>query len=273
METNERKNILVITAGIFLIVFVALLTFLKPIFKNIMNSDKSSSDLDYVQDVNKAEKITSEDLKKRMLKKENVAVLDIRSQEEYVQEHILDSLNIPYQDMAAALAGLDKEKTYVLVDDGATLLAASLAGGIFQENGFTNIFYLSGGFPAWKNNVNLNVSAGDPNSFSDQAKVTYINSDELKNIFDKGGRPFIIDLRNSDQFQSGHIPAAVNISLANIEKERMGIPLGRKIILYDENSLGAFQGAVRLYDMGFFNAAVLEDGFRTWKEKGYEIIK
>ena len=274
MEKKEKINILIVSTGVFLIFAIGLFILIKPFFDKKNNSQiKSTKNSSHIEDLKRAKEITGEDLRKRILTEKNIIVIDIREEVAYLQEHIPDSLSIPYLNIEQSVVSLDKAKTYVLVDDGSSFQAAYVAGGIFDANNFPNVFYLSGGFVAWKNKINLTVSAGDPTSFVDQSKVTYISSDDLKKNIETENNFFIMDVRDKNQFEFGHIKNASNIFLDNLEKERMNIPRGKKIILYDENGYAAFQAGVRLYDFGFFNTLVLSDGLKTWKEKGYEIVK
>lgn len=274
MEKKEKINIIIVIVGIFLILFVSLFFLIRPFFGKKDNLNETpSEDPAYVKNLKKAKKITGEDLRKRMLTEKNIIVIDIRDESSFALEHITDSINIPYSKLDQALISLDKTKTYVLVDSGSSFDAAYVAGGIFAQEDFFNVFYLSGGFIAWKKNIALTVSAGDPNSFTDQSKVIYISSDELKKIMEDGNNVFIVDVRPKDQFESGHLKNALNMPLDDLEKNRSQIPIGKKIILCDEDSFLAFQAGVRLHDLGFFNTRVLSDGLRAWKEKNYEIVK
>jgi hydroxyacylglutathione hydrolase len=146
-------------------------------------------------------------------------------------------------------------------------------GKKLEDNGISNFSYLKGGFSGWKSGYNATVSEGDPNSFLDQAKVKYISSDELNKIMGTEKNIYLIDLRSNSQFTDGHIKGSANIPLNNLENEENKIPLGKKIVLYDTDGLGAFKGAVRLSDLGFFNVLNLSDGFEVWKKKGFEITK
>ncbi len=272
MDKKEKINILIIGIGLSLILLIGLFFSLKPLFSK-KEIPTSVNEATYVKNLKKAKKITSEDLRKKLILERNVVILDVRDEISFSQEHIADSVNIPFLTLEQSLGALDKTKTYVLVDDGTSFEAAYAAGGIFDENSFLNAFYLSGGFIAWKNKANLTVSFGDPNSFIDQSKVNYISSDDLKKITETESDFYVIDVREKSQFNEGHIKNATNIPLNNIEKDRKNIPSDKKIIIYDENTFMAFQAGVRLYDLGFLNVKVLSDGIKTWKEKGYEIIK
>lgn len=274
MEKTEKKNILVFGIGLVLILLIASFIFLKPYFKKNDENKNTYDNSALVKALKKAQKITSEDLRKKILNEKTVVIIDIRDANSYNQEHITDSINIPYPDLEKSLVALDKSKTYILVDDGLELQAAYAAGGIFEKNDFSDIFYLSGGFVAWKNKTNLTVSAGDPTSFIDQSKITYINSDELKKIIEVEANVLIIDVRERSRFEEGHIKNSISIPLNELEKERKQISFGKKVVVYDdENKLEAFQAGVRLYDVGFFDVKVLSDGLKVWKEKGFEIVK
>lgn len=274
MERKEQNSIWVIIVGLVLIFLVTAFILLRPFLKkDPAVSQKVLDNSVYLEDLKRAQKITSEELRTRILTEKDVVILDLRDANSFVKEHILDSRSLPLADLANSLESLDKSKTYVLVDDGSGLQAAYAAGGIFTQNNFENVFYLSGGFVAWKNKVNLTVSAGDPTSFVDQSKVKYIGVDDLKKVLETESNLLVIDVREKNDFDGGHLKNASNIPLANLEKDRYNIAPGKRIILYDENGYSAFQAGVRLYDLGFLNVWVFSDGLRVWRDRGYEIIK
>lgn len=272
MIPKAHKNIFALAIGFFLIILVSSLIFIKPFLKK-KNKNENGYNNQTVLSHQKARAITSDELLEKMINKEKMVVIDVRSKEDYIREHLIDSQNIPGEKIAAALPALDKSKTYILIDDGTSQEAAVIAGNFFSKQEFPNVFYLAGGFAGWKSKYNPTVSDGDPNSFVDQSKVTYVASDKLKEMLNKESNLFLIDLRKNNQFSEGHLRGAVNIFLDDLEQKRNQIPLGKKIVLYDNDGLWAFKGAVRLYDLGFFNVLAFSDGLNAWKQKGFEIIK
>lgn len=270
---DKNKNLLAIAIGFFLILIVAVFSFFRPFAKK-ETSQKNISLKKISEDTSKLKPISSNDLLKKIRSGEKIIILDMRSQEEFYQEHILDSLNIPFSELESNIKSIKKGAQYIIIDPNMSTETLKSISNLFDSQGINNIHYLAGGFFSWKNGGNPTVSAGDPNSFVDQSKVNYINSDKLKEILSEAGNGLtIIDLRKNDSFENGHIASAVNIFLDDLEKKRSEIPLGKKIILYDDNGIGAFQGAIRLFDMGFFNVQTLSDGFNTWKQKGFETVK
>jgi len=133
---------------------------------------------------------------------------------------------------------------------------------------------LASGFANWKKNLQPTISAGNPYSSTDQSKISYINSEELKKIIDeKKTSIYIMDVREKNLFLSGHLKGAENIDLKDLEKSRHSIPLGKRIIVYDDSGILAFQAGVRLFDMGFLNVFTFSEGLNVWKQKGFEIVK
>lgn len=274
MQEKQNNNLVAIIIGFCLILLIAAITFFKPSTQKNNPTPNSATANDVLTDnLRKAAKISSDELSKKILNNEKITILDIRSESAYIQEHLLNSKNVPLPSLTDALAGLEKEWNYAVVDSGISLDTTALAISLLTDAGFQNISYLDGGFSAWKNGYGRTISAGDPNSFTDQSKVNYIQSDKLKEIMTTESNFVIIDVRKSDQFTQGHLKNSVNIYLEDIEKRKKDLLFGKKIILYDDNGLGAFKAAVRLFDMGFLNTFALSDGLDAWMKKNFEIVK
>lgn len=274
MQQKSNNNLVALSIGFFLILLIALMTFFRSSsINNSQQTDDQPKQNATSDNLKNATKISASDLSKKILGGENITIFDIRTSDSYAQEHLLNSKNIALPDLAGSIDGLDKEKTYIIIDSGSALESTGLAARTLADAGFKNIYYLDGGFDAWKSQYNATVSSGNPNSFTDQSKVTYIKSDKLKEMLASEKNLAIIDVRKSNQYAEGHINGAMNIFLDDLENRRNEIPIGKKIILYDNDGLWAFKAAVRLFDMGFFNTLALSDGLDTWKTKGYEIVK
>jgi rhodanese-related sulfurtransferase len=273
---NEEKNKKYLKAGFigfFLILLVALVT----IFRSNLSKEENLAETDSMNSDQKISKIEeksmeAKDLMKKIIQKDDLVILDVRSEEEYKKEHLANSTNISLVNLQEMAASLQKDKTYIILDDDYSQ-SSILAIKILAENKIFNTFYLKGSFSGWKTQYNPTISSGDPNSFVDQSKVKYIKSDKLKELIVQDAKLLVIDLRNVEAFKAGHIKGATNIFLEDLEKEKAKIPLGRKIVLYDNDGVWAFMGAVRLYDMGFFNILTLSDGLDGWKNNKFEVVK
>lgn len=92
-------------------------------------------------DVNKAAELLESN--------EDIVVLDVRTPEEFQSERIAGAVNIDYRaaDFAEKLAGLDKDKTYMVHCAAGGRSAKSR--DIMEKAGFTSIYHMDGGMGAW----------------------------------------------------------------------------------------------------------------------------
>ena len=83
------------------------------------------------------------------MKKENVAIIDVRTEKEYSEGHIPDAQNIDVQNenFAAQIQSLDKSKTYLLYCRSGKRSAKAL--NILKEAGFKKVYHLKDGFMEW----------------------------------------------------------------------------------------------------------------------------
>ncbi len=273
---EKNENLKAISVGFLLIIIIAAITFLKPYFSQTKPAEKTMAE-DTAKRANidtaKINKITSEELAKKIQTKSDFIIIDIRNESEYQKEHIIDSQNIPFNQLPSAFSVLDKDKAYIFVDEVINIATVNNLASLLFEKKYKDIYYLDGGFADWKNKFNPTISNGDPNSFVDQSKVSYTTSDDLKKTLEQEKNVLLIDLRKNAEFNTGHLPGAINTFLDDLEKKRKEIPSGKKIILYGTDGISAFKGAVRLFDLGIFNVLALSDGFDSWNKKGYETVK
>jgi len=270
MEKKENSQKIVVL-GIGLIILVMLFTVARPyLFKNKSNNAKKETPAQEVKDASL--EISGEELWQKINNKENIKTIDIRDQNSFNLSHIMDSKNFSAEQMAQNIDSWDKNSAYVLIDELGEPSMVDLAQSI-RSRGIKNVKYLVGGMANWRNENQPTMIDGDPFSFTDQAKVQYITADDLKKGLEKKPNIVIIDLRKAQAFSEGHIKDSVNLYLGDLEERRKEIPLGKQIILVDNDGLWAFKGAVKLFDMGILNVLALTDGLDAWKQKGYEMVR
>jgi rhodanese-related sulfurtransferase len=74
-------------------------------------------------------------------------VLDVRTPEEFVTGHVPGAVNIPYDQVAARLAEVPKDKEVVLYCRSGR--RAGMAAEVLAANGYTRLKHLEGDMPAW----------------------------------------------------------------------------------------------------------------------------
>lgn len=271
MPENNQNNNKAILIGLILIALIAILTFSRPYLRSKPDG-KSLTDPAKEAAQKQPHGISGADLHKKINDGEKLAVVDIRDPDSFKSEHIVDSKNISIEKLETLIASLDKRATYVFVEASGDKQSSGLVNQFFIPQGFENAKYLSGGFSQWKQEFRPTVSDGDPTVFTDQSKVSYLNSDELNKMIETENNLYIIDVRKASGFADGHIKNSANIFLDDLESKRKEIPMGKKIVVYDKDGLWAMKAAVRLFDMGIFVYA-LSDGLDGWKTKGFELVK
>lgn len=78
---------------------------------------------------------------------QHLFVLDVRSPEEFKEGHVPGAVNVPYDQIAARLADVPKDKDVVLYCRSGR--RAGIAAEVLQANGYTRLSHLEGDMNAW----------------------------------------------------------------------------------------------------------------------------
>ena len=127
--------------------------------------------------------------------------------------------------------------------------------------------------------ASVNVGGGYKTSdqFVKEAKtrIKEVSVDELNRMIDKKEKIVILDVRDRDEFETGYIPGAINLSRGMLEfKVNMMIPdRNAKVVVYCGVDLRGPLATRTLNEMGYKNAENLIGGLRAWKAAGYPTAK
>lgn len=88
----------------------------------------------------------------------------------------------------------------------------------------------------------------------------------------RSGLVTIVDVRPQEEFAAGHLLGAINMPLADLEKNLTSLPPGREIIAYCRGPfcLLSFEAVAQLRNRGL-KARRLETGFPEWKVAGLPV--
>lgn len=87
-----------------------------------------------------------------LINSKNGLVLDIREKKEYSAGHIVDSVNITNAQLLSRITELEKHKNDPIIVVCKTGQTASAASKTLKDNGFTDVYRMSGGIMDWTNN-------------------------------------------------------------------------------------------------------------------------
>ena len=86
----------------------------------------------------------------------------------------------------------------------------------------------------------------------------------------------LIDVREADEFQAGHIPGAINIPRGLLEFRLSNDPVlssrDQKLVLYCKNSGRSALAADALREMGYRQVLSLAGGIDAWQAAGRDVL-
>lgn len=105
---------------------------------------------------------------------------------------------------------------------------------------------------------------------SDKAPHREVTAGELEAML-RDGEAMVVDVREPDEFASGHIPGAVNMPLSRFNPSSLPHPPGKMLVL---NCLGGKRSGMALEQCGIAQSAVdthLAGGFGAWQAAGLPV--
>ena len=107
------------------------------------------------------------------------------------------------------------------------------------------------------------------------ATVPFMSLVELRACIDARKEDLIVlDVRERDAFEEGHIPGARLLPRGQLElrvNEELIDPT-RRILAYCEFGRVSTLAAATLRQMGFQGAVALDGGMKAWREAGYQVL-
>ena len=86
---------------------------------------------------------------------------------------------------------------------------------------------------------------------------------------DRGGDYLLLDVRQPEEYDAGHLPGAMLIPLGELEARQEELERGKNIITYCRSGRRSMAAAIELCGLGFEHLYNLEGGILNW---GYETI-
>jgi rhodanese-related sulfurtransferase len=108
-----------------------------------------------------------------------------------------------------------------------------------------------------------------------KAYIREVSVDDVKKMIDNKEKIIILDVRDSDEYETGSIPGAINLSRGMLEfKIDTKIPdKNARIIVYCGVDLRGPLATKTLNEFGYKNAVNINGGLKAWKAAGYPIDK
>jgi len=203
-------------------------------------------------------------------------VVDLRPTEEAEKGHVPGAVSIPVSEVSRAYDRFPKDKKAPMVlytNDTVSAIQAFEVISIW--GGFTNIAVLQGGFPEW-HQVGGKVETGPMKTkivYEPKPRPGEISIEEFKRIAEaKPADKFILDVRDSEEAETGMLVGAKNIATQNVAMRLSDIPKDKEIIIHCTTGVRAELAYLSLKDAGY-KARFLNAIIKIDPNGRYEITK
>ena len=187
-------------------------------------------------------------------------VLDVRPRLTFAAGHLPDAYGIELDAPLVTWAGWTIPFGAALVLVAADEAARQDAVRQLIRIGYDNLLgYLEGGLEAW-------ARAGLP-----VAATTSISAAELRQRLRAGQPLTVLDVRQNDEWEAGHIPGAIHIENGRLAWDRLPLAPDQPIAVQCASGARAMLGASLLARRGFTNLLQVEGGFEAWEREGFEV--
>jgi len=178
---------------------------------------------------------TYQDIRKKLLAGQEIALIDVREEDPYAQGHPLFAANISLSKFEVEILNrIPRLSTDIVIYDNGVGLAER-AYQQLQALGYQQISLLDGGLQGWKDAggeifIDVNSASKAFGEFVEHHKGTpSLSAQEVKKLIDDQENIVILDARRFDEYQTMSIPGGISVPGAELV-------LHAKNIVKDENT-------------------------------------
>ncbi len=161
------------------------------------------------------------DIRAALLARQELALLDVREEDPFAQEHPLFAANVPLSKLELEIyARVPRRDTPVTVyDDGEGL--AQIAAQRLLALGYSDVAILDGGLAGWREAggelfKDVNVPSKSFGELVEAERHTpSLAAEEVKALLDAQADVVVLDARRFDEYQTMSIPSGVSVPGAN----------------------------------------------------------
>jgi rhodanese-related sulfurtransferase len=182
---------------------------------------------------------------------------------------------------ARPVEGLAEQVGLSLANTSRHLQILREAGLVSSRREGTSVFYRLSAPEVYEFWASLRSLASKRLAEVDRLVEAYIGSrnglepvsrDELSQRLSSGEELVVLDVRPAEEFAAGHLPGAVSIPLAELERRLEQLPKDREVVAYCRGPYCAFAPeAVAVLRQRGYRATQLEDGLPEWAAAGLPV--
>ncbi|ADU38648.1 rhodanese-related sulfurtransferase [Variovorax paradoxus] len=218
-------------------------------------------------------------VRERLIAREETALLDLREEDPFAQEHPLWAANLPLSKIEIeAWRRIPRLDTFIVLygaHDGVDL--APLAAQTFAALGYTNVHLLEGGLEGWRAAGgelfrDVNVPSKSFGELVEHERHTpSLSAPEVKALVEAKANVVVLDARRFDEYQTMSIPSATSVPGAELvlRVRELAPDPATQVIVNCAGRTRSIIGTQSLVNAGIPNpVAALRNGTIGWKLAG-----
>ncbi len=189
--------------------------------------------------------VSAQWVKKLIDEKAKVMIVDSRpTKRKYAKGHVPTAISIPTRDfdkLAADMLPGDKSTQLIFYCGGLKCPLSPKGAAKAKALGYTNVKLFQAGYPAWKKAYGSGPTASKTSmpAKAEMAKVMIETGDEPDTITFDSFRNLVkeaptsvhlIDVRDPEEFKTGSLPTAINMTVDEVEEKVAKLPNDKPIV-------------------------------------------
>ncbi|HEX7866317.1 MAG TPA: rhodanese-related sulfurtransferase [Variovorax sp.] len=218
-------------------------------------------------------------VRERLIARDETALLDVREEDPFAQEHPLWAANLPLSriELEAWRRIPRRDTLIVLYGEHAGADLAPLAARTFAALGYTNVHLLEGGLEGWRKAGgelfrDVNVPSKSFGELVEHERHTpSLSAPEVKALVDAKADVVVLDARRFDEYQTMSIPTATSVPGAELvlRVRELAPDPATRVIVNCAGRTRSIIGTQSLVNAGIPNpVAALRNGTIGWKLAG-----
>ena len=215
--------------------------------------------------------IDTGNLKKLLDAKAEMTVVDARNPEEFQEVHVRGAISVPVKQWKKFASRLpaDKSARIIFYCNGIKCGKSKKAAKKAIKQGYDNVFVYVEGMPVWEEK-GMPIYAGP--DYEKRIETSKMTPTALNALLQSGADTFtIVDVRDQEEFDEGHIAGAINIPVAVFATQSAVLDKKKLIIVYCNSGGRSYNAYRKLMKLGYKN--INQAIFADWKEAGLPVAK
>lgn len=232
------------------------------------SKDNENKVIQQSQDTKGYENLDAKKTEKLLNEGKNILVIDVRSDNEYEKGHLINAINIPYDDdFKSELREIKDYKDKTILVYCKTGNRSEKAAVKLVDNRFKNIKNATEGIDEY--NYKL-VKVNNITGKEAEEVIRDANNDKVDYSGSYDDDIVIIDVRDEKDFKNGHIENAINIPIKNFDTKINELNKNIETIVYGSSGKISAQVAEKLVENKFDDVSNIAEGT---SEYNFKLIK